>query len=97
VERPIRTVALCAGSGSSVFKSLAEEVDVLFTGELSHHEVLAAVAKGQYVILCGHSNTERCFLPTLQSRLQQNLDDKIGKNGIKVIISKKDRDPLEII
>jgi len=86
-------VALCAGSGSSVFKSLSEDVDVLFTGELSHHEVLAAVAKGQYVILCGHTNTERGFLKILQSQLQEDL----AVTNIEVIISEKDADPLEII
>lgn len=97
VERDISSVALCAGSGASVFKSLLQNVDVLFTGELSHHEVLAAVAKGQYVVLCGHTNTERGFLKILQSSLQKDLNKQPGPNQINVIISKKDRDPLEII
>ncbi len=58
----IRSVALCAGSGGSLFSTLDEHVDLLFTGELSHHEALAAIEKGQCVITLFHSNTERGFL-----------------------------------
>ncbi|KAG6873073.1 hypothetical protein C0995_003381 [Termitomyces sp. Mi166 len=47
---PIRTVAICAGSGGSMLAG--KEADVYFTGEMSHHEVLAAVATGTHVILC---------------------------------------------
>jgi putative NIF3 family GTP cyclohydrolase 1 type 2 len=93
----VRTVALCAGSGASVFKALLNDVDVLFTGELSHHEVLAAVAKGQHVILCGHTNTERGFLSTLQRALQRKLDEDTLVGDIEVIISKQDQDPLKIV
>lgn len=38
------------------------EVDLLFTGELSHHEALAAIEQGKVVITAFHSNTERGFL-----------------------------------
>ncbi|KNZ72944.1 NIF3 like protein [Termitomyces sp. J132] len=46
----IRTVAICAGSGGSMLTG--KEADVYFTGEMSHHEVLSAVAAGTHVILC---------------------------------------------
>lgn len=93
----IRSIAICAGSGASVFKELKKDVDVLFTGELSHHEVLAAVAKEQHVILCGHTNTERGFLKVLQKELQQDLDNAAGKSKVDVKISTADHDPLEIV
>ena len=93
--RRVRTVALCAGSGGSVFKSLSMDVDVLFTGELSHHEVLAAVEQGKYVILCGHSNTERGYLQTLRQKLQQEV--AVEHEALEVVISEQDKDPLEII
>ena len=48
----IRTVAVCAGSGGSMFSGVT--ADVYFTGEMQHHEVLAAVAKGTNVILCAY-------------------------------------------
>ncbi|SJL12455.1 related to Protein NIF3 homolog [Armillaria ostoyae] len=56
----IRTVAICAGSGGSML--VGRDADVYFTGEMSHHEVLASVAAGKHVVLCGHTNTERGYL-----------------------------------
>ncbi len=46
----IKKIGLCAGSGGSMFKNL--NVDLLFTGELSHHEALAAKERGISVITC---------------------------------------------
>lgn len=56
----IRTVGICAGSGHSVLKDV--DADLLFTGELSHHDALKATEKGQCVVTLFHSNTERGFL-----------------------------------
>ncbi|CUA67510.1 Protein NIF3 homolog [Schizosaccharomyces pombe 972h-] [Rhizoctonia solani] len=95
--RLIRTIAICAGSGGSLLKGVS--ADAYLTGEMSHHEVLAAVAQGTSVILCGHSNSERPYLPTLQKKLQQALDDDeelVGEN-YDVVISQTDADPLTII
>ncbi|CAG8559046.1 1957_t:CDS:2 [Diversispora eburnea] len=39
----ISKVGICAGSGSSVLKPV--EADLYFTGEMSHHDVLAALTK----------------------------------------------------
>ncbi|KAI6159337.1 NGG1p interacting factor 3 [Pisolithus thermaeus] len=71
VPRQVRTIAVCAGSGGSVLASV--NADVFFTGEMSHHEVLAAIAAGRYVVLCGHTNTERGYLPVLASKLRALL------------------------
>jgi putative NIF3 family GTP cyclohydrolase 1 type 2 len=46
----VHTVAICAGSGGSMFAGV--RADVFFTGEMQHHDVLAAVAQGSNVILC---------------------------------------------
>jgi putative NIF3 family GTP cyclohydrolase 1 type 2 len=67
------------------------------TGELSHHEVLAARERGQHVILCGHTNTERGYLKFLQGILQRGLDEEVGEAEVQVIVSQKDRDPLEFM
>ncbi|KEG12256.1 NGG1 interacting factor 3 [Trypanosoma grayi] len=89
---PVRSVAICAGSGSGVFRALKEHVDLLFSGEMGHHEVLAANAKGQGVILCEHTNTERGYLAKqLLPRLQQSLG-----NEVRVMVSAKDKDPLVV-
>ncbi|KAK7200710.1 NGG1 interacting factor 3-like protein [Novymonas esmeraldas] len=86
---PVSSVAVCAGSGSGVFRLLRRPAHVLLSGEMGHHDVLAATAAGQAVVLCEHTNTERGFLravllQTLQARLE----------GTTVLVSEKDHDPL---
>lgn len=88
-DSPVKVIALCAGSGSSVLQGT--EADIYLTGEMSHHDVLDAVAKGITVILCEHSNTERGFLLELQRVLTAHLEKKIF-----IIVSEKDRDPLQV-
>lgn len=92
----IKTIAICAGSGSSVLKGVA--ADLYLTGEMSHHEVLAAVASGSHVVLTEHSNSERGYLqavlrPTLEALL--NCDQDLPK--VQVVCSATDADPLVVI
>ncbi|NXF00889.1 NIF3L protein, partial [Smithornis capensis] len=89
LESPVSKAAVCAGSGSSVLKGT--EADLYLTGEMSHHDVLDAVANGISVILCEHSNTERGFLTELRDVLAIHLQNKIS-----IIVSEKDRDPLQV-
>ncbi|KAI4233612.1 MAG: hypothetical protein LQ349_004310 [Xanthoria aureola] len=71
----IRTVGVSAGSGHSVLKGV--EADLLFTGELSHHEALAATEKGQCVITLFHSNSERGYLSSvLKEKLTEVLKEE---------------------
>ena len=60
----IRSVGVCPGSGSGVLlKGSGGEIpDLLFTGEMSHHEALAAIERGSVVVSLSHSNTERGYL-----------------------------------
>ncbi|KAE8310206.1 FAD binding domain-containing protein [Aspergillus transmontanensis] len=58
----IRTVGVCPGSGSSVLMKGGNVPDLLFTGEMSHHEALAAIERGKVVVALAHSNTERGYL-----------------------------------
>lgn len=85
----VSSVALCAGSGSGVFRSLRRRVDVLLTGEMGHHDVQAANAARQAVILCEHTNTERGFLKAV---LQKTLESKL--EGTTVLVAEADHDPL---
>ncbi|XP_009888478.1 PREDICTED: putative GTP cyclohydrolase 1 type 2 NIF3L1 [Charadrius vociferus] len=89
LESPVKKAALCAGSGSSILKGT--EADLYLTGEMSHHDVLDAVANGISVILCEHSNTERGFLSELRDMLASHLCSKVN-----IIVSEKDRDPLQV-
>ncbi|KLT40763.1 NGG1p interacting factor 3 [Cutaneotrichosporon oleaginosum] len=90
-ERKIESVAVCAGSGGGVLRGV--KADLLLTGEMSHHEVLACVAGGQTVVLANHSNTERPYLKAvLQPWLQRELDTEGA--GWEVLVSTTDADPL---
>ncbi|KAJ4303611.1 hypothetical protein N0V90_002511 [Kalmusia sp. IMI 367209] len=71
-ELTIHSVGICAGSGASLLSNL--DVDLLFTGEMSHHEALAAIEKGQVVINLFHSNSERGFLSDV---LMEQLEDQV--------------------
>lgn len=86
---PVESVSLCAGAGGSVLER--ESSDLLLTGEMRHHDVLAAVEAGRSVILCDHTNTERGYLPVLAEQLRVRLDSKT-----EIAISERDRDPLVI-
>ncbi|XP_027729228.1 NIF3-like protein 1 [Vombatus ursinus] len=90
LESQVKVVALCAGSGSSVLQGV--EADLYLTGEMSHHDVLDAAAQGINVILCEHSNTERGFLSELKDTLAAHLENKVN-----IILSEKDRDPLQVV
>lgn len=109
VQKPIKTIAVCAGSGGSLFSGV--DADVYFTGEMQHHDVLGAVARGRYVILCGHTNTERGYLPILAKKLSDTLSElardessnglsreeriEIEKNQLDIHISEADKHPLD--
>jgi len=94
VAKGVQTIAICAGSGGAVFSGV--KADLYWTGEMSHHEVLAAVARGINVVLCGHSNTERGYLPLLQQKLLAGLAEE-GIRDVEIVVSSKDKDPLMII
>ena len=74
----ISSVGICAGSGHDVLKNV--DADLLFTGELSHHDALSATEKGQCVVTLFHSNTERGFLGSvLKDKLTHVLKEEWTK------------------
>ena len=79
---------LLHGSGASlVAAARAEECEVFVTGEMKHHEMLDALHGGMSLILAGHTNTERGYLPRLARTLEKSLP------GVKTLISQSDRSP----
>jgi dinuclear metal center YbgI/SA1388 family protein len=85
-DRPIRRVAVCPGAGGSILAGL--EADLLLTGEMRHHDVLAANARGTAVVLTHHTNTERGYLPRMAQALA-------ARCSIRTVVSSADRDPLD--
>jgi dinuclear metal center YbgI/SA1388 family protein len=90
IDRPRVTFAVCPGSGGSLFASLGP-TDLLVTGELGHHDVLARVAQGGAVVLTDHTNCERGYLPLFARRLAEALP------GVQIVRSRLDADPLRVV
>ena len=74
----IKTVGICPGSGGSILKDC--NADLLFTGELSHHEALAATERGAAVVTLFHSNSERGYLHgPMRELLRKKLEEEWKK------------------
>lgn len=85
------SAACCAGAGSGLLCSaIAQKADVYLTGELRHHDALAAVAAGMTVLCTLHSNSERSSL----NRLKEQIEKRIP--SLQLFISQADRDPFTI-
>lgn len=88
----VRRIAIVPGSGGDLVDEAVESGCELFvTGEMTHHAVLGANARGLAVLLAGHTNTERGYLPRLADRLGRLMP------GASFEISKSDGDPLVVL
>ncbi len=88
-RRKVRTLAVGCGSCGSLFRrAVAAGADWYVTGELRHHDALAAAAAGMTVVCVGHSNSERLTLAPLAERLGAALP------GLEVTVSAADEDPF---
>ena len=90
LDAPRRSFAVCPGSGGGLFAQ-TDPVDLYVTGEWSHHDVLAAVARGAAVVLTDHTNCERGYLPDYAARIAAALP------GVEVVRSERDADPLRVV
>ena len=83
-------IGVCAGAGHELAPMAVNNGCELFlTGEMRHHEVLQYLERGMAIILAGHTNTERGYLPTLADRLRRSVA------GLDVRVSAEDRSPLD--
>lgn len=88
-DPPRSTIGVVAGSGGDALAlAIREQCEVFVTGEMTHHAILDALHAGLSVVLAGHTNTERGYLP----RLAKNLSDSL--KGVDFRVSTADRDPL---
>lgn len=87
-----RTIGVCAGAGGSlVDEAIDQGCELYLTGEMRHHAVIAAMARGCTVVLAGHTNTERGYLKVLRKRLAKELP------GLTTVISRRDTDPFRTL
>jgi dinuclear metal center YbgI/SA1388 family protein len=94
-DRPADTVtrvACAAGSCGQMWRAAsAAGAELYVTGEMKHHDALAAAQAGLTVACVGHSHSERKVLDALQARLAEALPT------LDVFSSTADRDPFEIV
>jgi putative NIF3 family GTP cyclohydrolase 1 type 2 len=89
-NRIVKKVAVCAGScGKLIMNVISEKCDLYLTGEIKHHQAIAAQEAGVTVVCLSHTVSERFILKKVAKELQKDL------KGVKIIISKKDKDPFE--
>ncbi len=71
----IERVAVCGGSGGEFFKeAISAGAQAYVTGEIRHHDALAAVAGGLCVVEAGHYETEHIALKLLADSLQARIN-----------------------
>jgi dinuclear metal center YbgI/SA1388 family protein len=88
-KRIVRKAAVCAGScGKIINQVIAQKADLYVTGELKHHQALAAQEANMTCLCLSHSVSERFILKKLAKQLQKKLKD------VKITVSKKDADPF---
>jgi len=89
-NRLVKRAAVCAGSCGKIINSvIAAGADLYLTGELKHHQALAAQEAGLTCICLSHTVSERFILKKFARQLQKQI------KTIKISISKKDADPFE--
>ncbi len=91
----MKVIAAGAGSGSKLLSNL--NVDLIITGEFSHHEILHEVHRGVSLIVTDHTNTERGYFELFRTQFSQLLKKHNEDEHVEILISETDRDPLEYI
>jgi len=103
-KRLVKKAAVCAGSCGKIINSvIAERCDLYLTGELKHHQALAAQEAGLTCICLSHTVSERFILKKFAKQLQKQIKQtplesrrkKTLTGQITIKISKKDADPFK--
>ncbi|MDP6634892.1 MAG: Nif3-like dinuclear metal center hexameric protein [Phycisphaerae bacterium] len=88
----VSVVACGAGACGGLWKTALKGGAAFYlTGEMRHHDALAATNAGLTVVCVGHSNSERITMAALAKRIAAAIPK------LKVTVSKLDRDPFEIV
>jgi dinuclear metal center YbgI/SA1388 family protein len=88
-KRLVRTAAVCAGTcGALLHQVIAAGADLYLTGELKHHQALAAREAGLTCICLSHTASERFILKKVARQIREHA------GALTVRISRKDADPF---
>ena len=87
IEKPVRTVALCSGSGGSCLEdALASGADAYICGDLTYHQFFTQ--KGFMVLDIGHFESEIDIVDKLISVLEEKI------STFAVLRTKEDYNPI---
>ena len=88
-KRLVETAAVCAGTCGEILNLvIAGGADLYLTGELKHHQALAAQEAGLTCICLSHTVSERFILKKLAGQIRKLA------GSLTVRISRKDADPF---
>jgi len=88
-NRLVKKAAVCAGSCGKIINSvIAAKCDLYVTGELKHHQALAAQEANLTCVCLSHSVSERFILKKFAKQLKKQVRE------VTIRISKKDTDPF---
>lgn len=93
LNKPVRRVAVCGGSGGDLIdKAAAKGADVFITGDMGYHDALKAEEYDMAIIDAGHYGTEHVVLSKLALSLQNSIDTL--QYNIETTVSQKECDPF---
>ncbi|MEW6216266.1 MAG: Nif3-like dinuclear metal center hexameric protein [Candidatus Bipolaricaulota bacterium] len=76
LDREVRRVAVCGGSGGDLWEAaLRSGADLYLTGELGYHHGLASSESGLTAVAFGHRETERPFVAHVGRLLRERFPD----------------------
>jgi len=88
-QRLVRKAAVCAGTCGAILNLIiAAGADLYLTGELKHHQALAAQEAGLTCLCLSHTVSERFILKKLAGQIRKRAA------GVAIRVSRKDADPF---
>lgn len=76
LQKQVEKIAISPGSGRSMLKEAArQQVDVLITGDIGHHEGLDGMDMGFAVIEAGHYGLEQVFIDHVTEYINNHTED----------------------
>ncbi|MGN1412001.1 MAG: Nif3-like dinuclear metal center hexameric protein [Oscillospiraceae bacterium] len=92
IDKPIRKVAFCGGSGGSMIEEVISlDGDLFITGDLKHDRWLYAYDNNLSLFDCGHFYTENIIVPYLRQYIYASVPN------IEVFVAYNSRDVVKYI
>ncbi|NLY86420.1 MAG: Nif3-like dinuclear metal center hexameric protein [Tissierellia bacterium] len=76
MDRTVKRVALCGGSGSGfIYDAYKKEACIYITGDIKYHDAQYGTELGLTIVDAGHYHTEKIILPIVKEYLEKNIED----------------------